>query len=298
MKTLDIIKKIMLNIQAYRLILLKSHKKNYSENLIGIIFSKDRPLQLYALLESYFTYCKDPVPLIILYKASEDDYERAYNEIKDSYKKKEIIFRQEIEFKSDLINILENSGSKFIFFLVDDIIFTDQFVFDDFISLKDNDKYILSLRLGKNLNYCYTKQSKQSLPLFHRKKNFLIWKWGKGKLDWNYVFSVDGNIYNKDEILIITKLTHFKAPNSFEAGVNTFRFILRRKKGICYPKSKLVNVCINKVQNEVKNISGNISTKELLEYWNDEKKIDIHYFNNMMNDSAHIQIDDLPLKNR
>ena len=91
------------------------------------------------------------------------------------------------------------------------------------------------MRLGKNLNYCYTKQSKQSLPLFNRKKNFLIWKWEKGKLDWNYVFSVDGNIYNKDEILIITKLTHFKAPNSFEAGVNTFRFILRRKKGICYP---------------------------------------------------------------
>ncbi len=298
MKILDIIKKIRLNIQAYILILLKSHKKNYSENLIGIIFSKDRPLQLYALLESYFIYCKDPAPLLVLYKSSEEDYERAYNEIIDSYKNKEITFRQEIEFKSDLINILENSGSKFIFFLVDDIIFTDQFVFDDFFSLKDNDKYILSLRLGKNLNYCYTKQSKQPLPLFNRKKNFLIWKWEKGKLDWNYVFSVDGNIYNKDEILIIAKLINFKAPNSFEAGINTFRFILRRKKGICYQKSKLVNVCLNKVQNEVKNISGNISTKELLEYWNDEKKIDIYYFNNMMNDSAHIQIDDLPLKNR
>jgi len=298
MKTLEMIEKIRLNIKAHRLILLKAHKKNYSENLIGIIFSKDRPLQLYALLESYFTYCKDPVPLIILYKASEEDYERAYSEIKDSYKRKDIIFRQEIEFKSDLVNILEDSGSKFIFFLVDDIIFTDQFVFDDFISLKDNDKYILSLRLGKNLSYCYTKQSKQPLPLFNKKKNFLIWKWEKGKLDWNYVFSVDGNIYNKDEILIISKLTHFKAPNSFEAGVNTFRFILRRKKGICYPKSKLVNVCINKVQDEVKNISGDISTKELVEYWNDGKKIDIHYFNNMMNDSAHIQIDYLPLENR
>ena len=85
----------MLNIQAYRLILLnhikKLFRKSYRNN-----FSKDRPLQLYALLESYFTYCKDPVPLIILYKASEDDYERAYNEIKDSYKKKEIIFRQEM----------------------------------------------------------------------------------------------------------------------------------------------------------------------------------------------------------
>jgi hypothetical protein len=298
MRILDIIEKIRLNIKAYILILLKSHKKNYSENLIGIIFSKDRPLQLYALLESYFIYCKNPMSLIILYKASEENYEKAYNEIKDLFKNQKITFRKEISFKSDLIHLLETTSSKFIFFLVDDIIFTKHFVFDDFISLKDNNKYILSLRLGENLNYCYTKQSKQPLPSFNKKKNFLVWKWRKEKLDWNYVFSVDGNIYNKDEILIIAKMINFRAPNSFEAGINTFRFILRRKKGICYQESKLVNVCLNKVQNEIKNISGNISTNELLQYWNEGKKIDINYFNNMMNNSAHIQIDDLPLKNR
>ena len=265
----------------------------------GIIFSKDRPMQLFSLLESYYKYLSPAPPLYIIYRSSDSNYEKAYEEVRDYFKNQtHLTFIKESDFRANLISLLKNIRSTYIFFLVDDIIFKSSLSFEDYLTLSDRDKYILSLRLGKNLSYCYPLDSHQELPHFKNKGIFLSWKWKKSQKDWKYVFSVDGNVYLKNEILAITEEIPFKAPNSYEASMNTLRYIIRRKDGLCYHESKLVNLCLNRVQDEVLNISGDISSEELLDLWNQGNKIDIDKFSSISNISAHIEVEQLPLKKR
>jgi len=270
----------------------------YNKSIQGIIFSKDRPMQLYALLESYFKYCI-PTPFIhIIYKVSDEKYAVAYNEIISIFSDKNIEFIEEESFREDLISILQNISSEYLFFLVDDNIFKSFFSFEDYFTLSDRNNYILSLRLGTNLSYCYTRNENQKQPLLKKKGLFLKWEWEKGELDWNYVFSVDGNVYSTNEILEMSKQIPFNAPNSFEANMNIFHHVLIRKDGLCYHNSKIMNLCLNRVQKEFDNISGNISCEKLLSFWNKGQKIDIDYFYEMDNISAHIELEQLPLINR
>ena len=181
---------------------------------------------------------------------------------------------------------------------MDDNIFTAPFSFSDFLALEDRDTCLFSLRLGDHITYSYTRQSNQNLPKFSKEGQFLSWELGTSKSDWDYPFSVDGNIYVKNEILALSKLIKFKAPNSFEGKMTVFEILLRKRRGICYPRSKLVNICLNRVQDEVKNIAGEYSPEELLGFWNDGKKLDISKFEGLIPPSAHIEIDSLPLVDR
>jgi len=286
-------------IPLYAKVLFKKKSHVYENKTIqGIIFSKDRPMQLYALLESYLKYCSPTPSVYVLYKISNEKYSVAYNEIKHIFYDKNIKFIEEKSFREDLINILQNISSEYLFFLVDDIIFKSFFSFEDYFALSDRNNYILSLRLGSNLSYCYTKSLSQKLPSFKEKGLFLKWKWRKGELDWNYVFSVDGNVYATNEILEMSKKISFKAPNSYESNMNTFHYILKRKDGLCYRNSVIINLCLNRVQNEFSNISGKISSEKLLHLWSNGQKIDIDYFYEINNISAHIEIEQLPLINR
>ena len=298
MKFVNNLRKLLLNIKVFLKIIL--FRKLYSDvnKISGIVFSMDRPIQLFALLESYYKYCSDPVPLKILYKSNNNEYLDGYKEIIQYYEKRNISFIKEISFRNDLIRILKDISSKYLFFLVDDNIFKEPFSHSDFLSFPKKENYIFSLRHGKNLNYCYTKDLKQPLPVFNKIHNFLSWDLNKSEIDWKYAFSVDGHIYQTREVLEMTNHISFKAPNSYEATMNVFRFILRRRKGLCYPNSILVNVCLNRVQEEIRNISGDYSPQELLEIWNKGNKINIDFFYKIKNSSAHIEINELPIKKR
>ena len=51
----------------------------------GIVFSKDRALQLHALLCSYSEKVATPVPLRILYCVSTPEHQKAYDEIMEIF---------------------------------------------------------------------------------------------------------------------------------------------------------------------------------------------------------------------
>jgi hypothetical protein len=56
----------------------------------GIVFSKDRAMQLHALLSSDFSYVKNPLPLYILYTFSNERHARSYEELKSIFGSKEV----------------------------------------------------------------------------------------------------------------------------------------------------------------------------------------------------------------
>jgi hypothetical protein len=283
---------------AYLLSSIIRNKQN-SDSINGIVFSKNRPMQLHALLNSYYKYVENHCPLIVLYKSTNADYDSAYERVQRLYAKQNITFKNECDFRDDLTDCLLINKSGKVFFLVDDIIFVRNFDLEKLSSVNCN-FYIPSMRLGKNIVYSYMKDKKFNLPpmIESKKKNVLLyWSQWLGKGYWNYPFSVDGNIYAVKELLFLIRHIKFSSPNSFESNMNKYRFAMRLKFGVCFYRSVLFNNPINRVQSEILNKSGSISTDLLLKKFNEGYEIDICHYDNITNNSPHYETG-LTLKKR
>ena len=276
---------------------LKNNEERKKCGVGCIIFSKDRPLQFHALLISLIKrFERLPEKIVILYNVSNEKYQKAYDEIiKEFASFKEISFIKENggQFKKDLLDVLYNIDHEKIFFLVDDIIITDD-VELSFIDDIDFNKYIFSLRLGANIKRSYNKDEKLPLPVFTPFSTEVLklnsWFWAQGMSYWGYPISVDGHFFLTNEIIAMTETIDFKAPNSFEGKLQCFDKLFSFRKGLCFSKSKLLNIPCNKVQNEIDNKSGNTPPEKLLEYWNKGYRVDIDKFYGIYNDSAHKEL--------
>jgi len=261
-----------------------------------VAFSKDRALQLHALITSYLEKVTSPVPIHILYQTSTPSHRKAYEEVIDIFSNKNISFTKQDSdnsFRSNLISLLQSVLSEKIFFLVDDVLFIEDFDIEDFVKL-DTDKFVPTLRMGLNLNKCYTLQKDQSLPEFIPAKikdnDKITWQWDQGVYDWSYPLSLDGHFFSSQEIITMIQLIDFSAPNSLEDQLQKFRRFFLFRKGIAYNKSRIVNIPCNKVQNENKNIHGNWHQDFLLEQWQKGYQMDYRQLYGVNNISAHQEI--------
>ncbi|MBW2561814.1 MAG: hypothetical protein JRE40_13300, partial [Deltaproteobacteria bacterium] len=131
-----------------------------------VVFSRDRALQLHALLSSCMEKVTPQIPFHILYHASTPEHQKAYEEVRELFSHTAIAFVQQESdnsFRSNLISLLQSIRSGKMFFLVDDIVFTEDFDVTDFAQF-DTDKFVPTLRMGLNLKRCYTLQEEQPLP--------------------------------------------------------------------------------------------------------------------------------------
>jgi hypothetical protein len=300
----DIARLAINRIQKVKIFLLKSLRiaKIYSANLDGIdnrkaqleivIFSKDRPLQLLALLESMDHYSTPKILPHIIFNASSLIYKQAYEELfqKYSHLLKTKYNDSELGFKKTLVSILENLESEKITFLVDDIIFKAELNWDTVIGF-DSAKVVPTLRLAPHLKRCYTANDSQLLPPFMEKNNFFWWFWNEGEYDWKYPLSVDGNIFSRHEFLELIKELDFKAPNTLEFKLQKFKHLFINRLGLCFHESIIVNNPINKVQSEINNLHGKIHQDELLKKFQENKKIDYLKFKGLKNISAHEELE-------
>jgi len=262
----------------------------------GIVFSKDRPLQLHGLLTSYFKLSTNPPQLTVIYNASSSAFSNAYVEVEALHKANKVRFVRERGFRETLIHHLQNLLVDKVFFLVDDILFIRRVNFNEFLDF-DPDCRVPSLRLAPHLTHCYTQRKKQKIPDFistesceNWEKKF-IWHWKDGQYDWSYPLSVDGNCFRADEILAMAKLAEYAAPNSFEIAIQWFNHLYLAREGVCYESSKIVNIPFNRVQTENDNISGDISPIILLDYWNNNMEIDVDRYVDVKNISAHQEME-------
>lgn len=250
-------------------------KKEEGENSAEcIIFSMNRAFQLHALLGSYYENVKHPVLVNIVYRASNEEHKTAYDEVFSIFKDKEINISQQKnkqDFKPTVLNLLKNMKTHRVFFLVDDIIFIDNLDLEDFLKL-DTRSTVPSLRLGLNIKKSYMVQKNQELPKFinnsEGRNNNHYWIWKEGTYDWAYPLSVDGNLFDRQEILKIAENVDFDSPNSFEAGLQSYNHLFEFRYGICYNHSKILNIPCNRVQQEIDNRNGEIHQDELLGLWN------------------------------
>ena len=259
----------------------------------AIIFSKDRPLQLYATLESFVKQCSDfeKVDVFVLAKVSEET-ESAYSEIESEFCDFCTIVR-ESNFFTDLSKLLLFNKRDHVMFLVDDIVFKSKFRISDCIDHlnADGDCLTFSLRLGKGMNYCYSLSKIQAEPSLKDCGNGIFtFKHSECDGDWGYPFSVDGNVFRTEEfneLAFVKAITNFRSPNSFESTMSTKKNLVADRLTACFAEPKLLNVPDNRVQNEISNRSEKNSAERLLKEWNDGMKIDVLPFNYVKNNSCH-----------
>ena len=259
--------------------------------LIG--FSYNRPLQLWAHLESLEEFVSGLSETYIIYKADNDAYEKAYCEVKKRFPT--IVFiRQSLEpnnrdFKEKILFILHKSFSKYILFSVDDIFVKESICLADCKNvLKDTAAYGFYLRLGKNIDFCYMYNKYLQQPSFkYINKNILIWQFKNGTYDWAYPNTLDMAMYRKKDILSILYRLHFNTPNTFERAWSRLKPL--NKYGLCFQQSKIVNVPLNSVQTDWTNKNMNyLSAEECLIYFNKGLRIDRKFLNSMQSRSVHM----------
>lgn len=199
--------------------------------LNAIVFSKDRPMQLHLLLESILAnFDVEDFKLNILYKASNDEYNRGYNMIRDLFP--QFIYKKEESFKQDLLSLFEDSEYT-VFFTDDDIIYKSFKLNNDelhniFMLTEAN---CFSFRLGLNTVNCYTMQRLNKLNNYKTHTFFhdvnliepiISWKVADGTNDYAYPMSLDGHIFKTQFIKNLCELLEYNNTNLFEAMLSNF----------------------------------------------------------------------------
>jgi hypothetical protein len=268
------------------------------------VFSKDRPMQLEACMRSLQKHFKEwpTANLSVIYLATNKDFNRGYEILKKDYS--DFTFsREHNDFRTLLlegVNNADNLGNPYTMFLVDDIIFKDDFSLNDdaFKMLKNNEQMLaLSLRLHPKASYCYAIDNNMAAPKFirHVKDKFRVWQYRGCEGDWGYGLSVDGNVYNTSFISWLLNQVNFSNPNNLEAALNSPQVNagVRPLYMCCYDGiSKLLNVPANRVQDTFKNRNEeSVDAVELNNKFLAGKRIKLDNVTGINNFSVHYPID-------
>ena len=274
--------------------LMDATPKRYSADLV--IFSFDRPLQLYALLESLNMYATDINSTSVIYRTSDNRYERAFNEVAQQFPHVHFLHQHTIsDFKPLTVQAIEESSSEYVVFAVDDNIVKDTITLHECIDwLKKTEAYGFYLKLGSHLDYCYTENAAQKLPpltLVH--DTIFSWQFESGERDWHYPNTVDMTVYRKKEIISQFKSLEYTNPNFLEGKWAAWWIKHKAPSaiGLFYKDSKIINIPLNKVQTiEILNRDMNLYTpEELLEKFENGYKMDILPLYKMKNKAVHTE---------
>lgn len=241
-----------------------------------IVFSFNRPIQLYAFLESSEKNVTGIDKTYVLYR-TDGPYADAYKQVEERFK--DVVFvkqQNKNDFKSLLMNILNTVG-EFVIFGTDDIVVRDQInlTLGEHL-LQKTGAYGFYYRLGKNITKCYPLGGIKTPPPAMKQvaNNVYQFSLSAGSGDWNYPNTVDMMLVRTKDIKSLFATLNFRAPNSLEgewAGHANYNAI-----GLCPEVSAAVNFPINIVQTEWPNpTSKSHSPEMMLQKFKDGFKIDI-----------------------
>ena len=262
-----------------------------------IVFSKDRALQLHALLASYFDCAEAPLPVTVLYSSSNDRHQRAYDQVTGLFDSRAIRFVRQhssLTFAPQVLEILSVIDTDKVFFLVHDDVFIERVDFSDFCRV-DPARQIVSLRMGSCLSKSYVVSKDQSLPpwlppLDAQRPNQLRWRWAEGQLEWGYPISLDGHLFSTDEIYAMASVISFQSPNSLESCLQVFNRLFSRREGLCYFNPIVVNIPCNRVQDEFPNRFGGLHQEALLDAWMEGMCLDYRALRGVRPESTHQEL--------
>lgn len=262
-----------------------------------VIFSFDRPMQLYALLESINKHMTGLHEIHVIYRTSNQEYNNGYNQVFSTFSN--IIKHPQGEnprtdFKPLTLHATLDSPSDHVLFAVDDIIVKEYISISECITHLDKQHaFGFFLRLGKNINKSYMWNKYQKIPPLNEiGPQIYTWKFGQAHWasDWGYPYSLDMTLYRKKDIEPFLRQMNYDNPNRLEGNWSGLAHYVKHQSGLCYTQSKIVNLPLNKVQTVFNNRSMNeYSPHDLLTLFNDNKKIDIAPLATVWHNAAHME---------
>lgn len=258
----------------------------------GIVFSKDRPLQLHALLHSYLHHCRPPPRLEVLYTASSPAYLAAYEEVMTLFPDAAIGWHRECDFAADVRALIAGLRTQGVFFLVDDMVFIRPVGFPA-LAVWPLERYIPSLRLGRNITWSHFAGAPRRQPSLESVADGLLtWRVAEAHAEWRLI-SFDGDIFLRAELEAMAGAVTFSSPNKFELALAIFLPALSLRRGLCFEQSRVVNLPLNRVQREFANPAGGLHPDTLLDYWQHGLCLDVDGLYNAQTSSIH---EELPIR--
>ncbi|MBS0625725.1 MAG: glycosyltransferase family 2 protein [Verrucomicrobia bacterium] len=256
-----------------------------------LVFSYDRPLQLYATLESALRYLSGLERCTVLYRASDERYARGYGEVQAAFPAVRFIrqsSKPHKDFQPLVLEAVFNSPSEYILFGVDDLIVTDFVDLKMCMSQMERTKaYGFYLRLGSNITHCYMIDKPQPVPPMLPLGNGLFaWDKQAAQDDWAFFNTLDMTLYRKSDIKEAFEKLKYKHPNRLEWS--WAQNPSKNPIGLCFETSKIVNLPLNIVNPSDCRHSHFMTVEEMLVKWSEGSKIDIDPLFRIENVSPHI----------
>jgi hypothetical protein len=251
-----------------------------------IAFSRNRPIQLHALLSSMKEMVSGNHRVTVLHRY-DDEYQQSLNEVIELFP--DVKFLHEESFRDQVLSLVDESGEHCAF-LVDDIIFKESVDCDTPVQiLRDHPRiFCFSLRLGVHLDHCFPLGSAMRVPDGAVSSGYFVWNWRNSEHDWNYPLSLDGHIFRTDQMKQMAEAVNYRNPNEFEAALQ----MLSKHPGlppecISSVRSTILNVPMNRVQDEFKNRCLDVSVEDLHDEWKRGNEIDRSRLVGYINHGAH-----------
>ncbi len=266
---------------------------NDEERVDLLVFSYNRPLQLYAFMESSEKYLENLHRLYVIYRAGNDHYEKGYHEVKEAFPRA-IYIRQSIEspyedFAPKVRKIVfdrDISSARYITFALDDFVIKEPIDMKEAVScLKMTGAYGFYFCFGNNLS-SHPKESKILIQ-----EGVYAWQFSHMAGGWKVPNSVKMTLFKKEEIYPDFLNMKFHNPSILQVLWNENADLSR--VGLYYGRSKAVNLSLNVVtENEwVDEKLTNISTKELLTFFDQGLKMDISPLEHIENQTIEIDFE-------
>lgn len=256
-----------------------------------VIFSYDRPLQLYALLESIEKYCIGIDQITVIYRSSGEEYDAGYDQVYADFPNVSMVRQTSAphkDFQPNVMRALKSGNSEYVIFAVDDIVITDTIDAPQGISaLQKTGAYGFFYRLGKEIDYDYMLDMPIKQPVFMQVDEAVYaWIFKQQQGYWGYPTSTDVVLYKKDTVLRQFEKITFSNPNQLEG--EWLKVASPRRVGLCHETSRMVNIPLNLVHNSSNRNMQSMSPKQLLEAFNDNLKMDIEPLDRYVHHSAHV----------
>lgn len=251
-----------------------------------IVFSKGRPMQMHAYLESLLKFSDVEQEMVsVLYCEMEKiRYEKLIKAFPN------VNWIKESKFESDLKTEIENAG-EYIMFGCDDVVFTGKFSVKkaaDYLE-KNPQVFGFSMRLGENIKPYPSNYSKD--------ENVFEWKWeGCKKQHYNYPWELDCTLYRKEDVLRMTmeEENPIKNPNYYEAMITPDNRGKRipRKNMASNKVGCAVVITVNRVQETHQNDFDDSMLTDIYSldkrYNDEDNTLDIEKISQMDNNMIHV----------
>lgn len=240
-----------------------------------VVFSKNRPLQLHAYLNSLHTFFEGYANIHVIVRADEA-YISAYTDVQAEFP--DVSLEYEYDFSKQLKALVGHT--EYFCFGCDDVVFVAPVKLSDAIELlSDQDILGISLRLGTHISHNMFWQPMDQPQLTLSGTEFITWNISGSTGDWGYPWEVLGTLYRTSFIQDVLAQFDPKSPSNLEeTGWRHWPMFTNARKFAAWKTVRIVVPTINIVQDEFPNgICGTIplSTQFLLECWQNNLRVDV-----------------------